>query len=58
MNKQTYITPETTAEKVVTFSAYLQVLSAPDEGIHDGGDGNDDDDPSAKHRSDVWGNLW
>ena len=33
-------------------------LSAPDEGIHDDGEGSDDDDPSAKHRSNDWGDLW
>ena len=58
MNKKAYITPGTTAEKVAAFSAYLQDLSAPDEGIHDDGEGSDDDDPTAKQRNDGWGDLW
>ena len=56
--KKTYITPSATAEKVTTLSACLQDLSAPNEGIHDDGEGSDDDDPSAKHRNDGWGDLW
>lgn len=35
--------------------------SAPDEGISYGGEGSDDDDPSAKEREETeytWGSLW
>ncbi len=58
MNKKAYITPGTTVEKATTLSTCLQDLSAPGEGIHDDGEGSDDDDPSAKHRNDGWGDLW
>ena len=47
---------------LLCLGCYLQTLSAPDEGIHDGGEGSDSDDPSSKKRDlsdgDGWGNLW
>lgn len=64
MNKQLYITPQT-ERSTATICAPLLGASAPDEGIHDGGPGSDDDDPSAKPREgieqmpdDSWGTLW
>lgn len=58
MNKKAYISPLAEEVKAMAFTTLLQTLSAPDEGIHDGGEGDDDDDPTAKDRSDGWGNLW
>ena len=58
MNKKPYHKPEVEALGLHPFTTFLQTLSAPDEGIHDGGEGNDDDDPSAKNRTDGWGDLW
>ena len=58
MMKKTYITPSTASKTVLDSSAYMENLSAPDEGIHNGGEGNDDDDPTAKQRNDGWGDLW
>ena len=61
MKKKAYLIPE--AERMLLcLGCYLQTLSAPDEGIHDGGEGSDSDDPSSKKRGlsdgDGWGNLW
>ena len=37
----------------------LMGLSAPDEGIHDGGEGSDDDDPDSKRRKKgSWNSIW
>lgn len=57
MKQKTYIQPEVKHREILS-SASLMTLSAPDEGIHDGGEGEDDDDPTAKGREDDWGNLW
>lgn len=57
MNKQPYHSPEVEALDLHPFTAFL-TLSAPDEGIHDGGEGDDGDDPSSKSRNDGWGDLW
>lgn len=58
MKKQVYIIPESEEVKANAFTTFLQTLSAPDEGIHDGGEGDDGDDPTSKHRNDGWGDLW
>ncbi len=58
MNKKAYMTPIAEEVKALAFTTLLQTLSAPNEGIHDGGEGEDDDDPTAKGREDDWGNLW
>ena len=58
--KKRYIIPETTLSEYL-LATHLMGLSAPDEGIHDGGEGGDDDDPTAKQRNqDIvhWGNIW
>ncbi len=57
MNKKAYVTP-VAEEETLSITTLLQTLSAPDEGIHDGGEGSDSDDPSAKGREDGWGDLW
>ena len=51
MNKKTYFVP-LVEQYSLRLDAFLDSLSAPDEGIHDGGTGSDKDDPSAKTRSD------
>ena len=64
MNKKSYISP--VLQRILVSPAFrLLGASAPDEGIHDGGPGKDDDDPSAKRRDgieqmpdDSWGTLW
>lgn len=58
MNKKAYLIPVTEWMESQAVTTYLQTLSAPNEGIHDGGEGDDDDDPTAKQRDDSWGNLW
>ena len=58
MNKKAYMIPVAEEVKAVAFAAYLQSMSAPGEGIHEGGEGDDEDDPTAKQRDDEWGNLW
>ena len=58
MNKKAYMNPIAEEVKALAFTTLLQTLSAPDEGIHDGGEGDDGDDPTAKEREDDWGNLW
>ena len=42
------------------FNEEILSLSSPGTGIHDGEEGDDDDDPSTKERleNDEWGNLW
>ena len=58
MKKQAYIIPEMNERHVALLSELLG-LSAPGPGIHDGGEGDDDDDPTAKERGfDDWGSLW
>ncbi len=57
MEQKTYIQPEVKHWEFRPFTS-LMTLSAPDEGIHDGGEGEDEDDPTAKGRVDDWGNLW
>lgn len=57
MNKKAYVTP-VAEEETLSITTLLQTLSAPDEGIHDGGEGSDSDDPSTKGREDGWGDLW
>ena len=60
MNKKSYISP--VLLRIPVSPAFrLLGASAPDEGIHYGGEGNDDDDPNAKTRDNEdneWGNLW
>ena len=51
MNKKTYFVP-LVEQYSLRLDAFLDSLSAPDEGIHDGGTGSDKDDPSAKTRGD------
>lgn len=57
--KQQYIIPQTQEWRPALLSPILS-LSAPNEGITDGGEGRDDDDPTVKLRDDAetWGNLW
>lgn len=58
--KKKYLNPETTALDS-RLLMNLMGLSAPEEGISDGGEGNDDDDPNTKGRQTGdkgWGNLW
>lgn len=56
MNKKIYSIPSLMVVEPNLSDTYL--LSASDEGIHDGGEGDDDDDPTVKQRDDSWGNLW
>ena len=58
--RKEYLNPETTvlASHLLT---NLMGLSAPEEGISDGGEGDDNDDPNTKERQagpDDWVNLW
>ena len=58
--KKEYIIPvvEMSAPEIV--EDILQ-LSAPGTGIHDGGEGDDEDDPTVKEREEEdkgWGGLW
>lgn len=58
--KKDYITPQIDYSLFVLKEELLG-LSNPDDGIHDGGDGDDDDDPTSKERydRDVFGSyLW
>ena len=57
--KKFYQTPQTEIS-TPEFVEELLTLSSPDTGIHDGGEGDDGDDPSSKERDndDEWGNLW
>ena len=57
MNKKAYVTP-VAEEETLSITTLLQTLSAPGDGIHDGGEGHDGDDPTAKGREDGWGDLW
>lgn len=61
MNKKTYFQPaQHTAPTELNDSLFGVIAS--EEGINDGGEGDDDDDPTAKHRDDSenghWGDLW
>ena len=61
MNKKTYFQPaQHTAPTELSDSLFGVVASQ--EGIGDGGEGSDDDDPSAKARDNSdnthWGDLW
>ena len=64
MDKKPYEIPLSSAIRHLTARTPLLGASAPDEGIHDGGPGSDEDDPSAKERNghadgdDAWGSLW
>ena len=57
MNKKVYIAPESENDSLSLLTPLLG-LSSPDTGIHDGGEGDNDDDPSTKTRADGWGDLW
>ncbi len=56
MNKKAYLLP--TVKLVETRLSATYLLSASQEGIGDGGEGDDEDDPTAKRRHDGWGSLW
>ena len=64
MDKKLYETPLLSDCRAFTVRTPLLGASAPDEGIHYGGEGSDDDDPSVKGRNDyaggddAWGSLW
>ena len=63
--KKIYQTPESLHIQA-SFKEELLGLSSPGTGIGDGGEGDDEDDPSAKDRKEEdflpaeenWGNLW
>ena len=58
--KKDYIKPEMGLE-ISEMPFGLMGLSAPGEGISDGGEGSDDDDPTTKVRDenhDIWSGLW
>lgn len=58
MKKKLYIRPAIDENDLFVTDALLG-LSDPDDEIHDGGEGEDDDDPTVKERDDYeWGNLW
>ena len=57
MNKKVYIAPEFEMDCIALLTPLLG-LSSPDTGIHDGGEGDDGDDPTAKKHDDHWGDLW
>lgn len=56
MNKKRYLIP--TLKWVEPHLSDIYLLSASQEGIDDGGEGSDEDDPTAKQRNDDWGYLW
>lgn len=61
MNKKNYFQPA--QHTVLTeLNSCLFGVVASQEGIGDGGEGSDDDDPTAKKRvdsnNDHWGDLW
>ena len=58
--KKKYIIP-TASQIDIALLANLMGLSAPGEGISDGGEGNDDDDPDSKRRKkdgSSWQSIW
>ena len=57
--KKIYQTPES-FRYTTWFKEELLTLSSPGTGIHDGGPGKDDDDPSSKEReeNEEWGSIW
>ncbi len=58
MKKKLYIRPAIDENDLFVTDALLG-LSDPDDKIHDGGEGDDNDDPTVKERDDYeWGNLW
>ena len=57
MNKKVYIAPEFEMDCIALLTPLLG-LSSPDTGIHDGGEGDDGDDPTDKKHDDHWGDLW
>lgn len=58
MKKKLYISPAIDENDLFVTDALLG-LSDPDDEIHDGGEGEDDDDPTVKERDDYeWANLW
>lgn len=57
MNKKLYFTPVMRVVRPDAFAPYMGAV-ASEEGIKDGGEGNDKDDPTAKQRDDQWGDLW
>ena len=60
--KKQYKNPQTESSELnVMFN--LLAPSAPEEGIHNGGEGDDEDDPTSKSRPSTgtgnsWGDLW
>lgn len=58
MNRK-YITPHLQERIVALPAPILQgSITAPGEDIGYGGEGDDDDDPTAKERTEIWGTLW
>ncbi len=60
--KKQYMTPQA-AISMPAMTTTLLAPSAPDEDIHYGGEGDDDDDPTSKSRPSTgdgnsWGDLW
>ena len=58
--KKIYQTPESLHIQA-SFKEELLGLSSPGTGIGDGGEGDDEDDPSSKERQEddvTWGDLW
>lgn len=63
MKKKKYIVPCLIQFHPLSCSDMMGLI-APSENIGDGGEGNDDDDPTAKQREELpadnfqWGTLW
>lgn len=61
MNKKLYIQPVQRVRRPVVSTPVYQAAQASKEGIGWGGEGDDEDDPTAKERTpeaNDWGNLW
>ncbi|MCR4614199.1 MAG: hypothetical protein K5778_09375 [Bacteroidaceae bacterium] len=57
--KPKYITPIQQERTIALPAPILQgSIAAPGEDIGYGGEGDDDDDPTAKERTEIWGTLW
>ena len=56
--KKQYKSPKA-EQSAPEFIEEILSLSSPGTGIHDGGEGDDEDDPTSKYRRDneKWGNL-
>lgn len=57
MSKKLYFTPVMRVVRTDAFAPYMGAV-ASEEGIKDGGEGDDKDDPTAKQRDNQWGDLW